>query len=58
MDYSKKLIAILKKKKLSLSFAESCSGGYVSFLITKVPGCSEVFKGSAVVYSLYKKCII
>jgi len=55
MDYSKKLVAALKKRKLSLSLAESCSGGYASFLITKVPGCSEVLKGSVVVYSLETK---
>src|SRR5690606_2744238 len=32
------------------AFAESCSGGYLSHLITTIPGCSEYFKGSIVCY--------
>lgn len=50
-----KLISILKEKKLSLALAESCSGGYASYLITKIPGCSKVFKGTIVTYSLDSK---
>ncbi len=50
-----KLISILREKKLSLALAESCSGGYASYLITKIPGCSKVFKGAIVVYSLDSK---
>lgn len=45
---------ILKKcreKSLTLSFAESCTGGYVSSLFTDIPGYSDVFMGSAVTYS-------
>ncbi|MFA7676548.1 MAG: CinA family protein [Candidatus Omnitrophota bacterium] len=57
-NVSEKLIRLLKNKKLSLAIAESCSGGYVSYLITKTPGSSEVFKGSVIVYSLYSKSIL
>lgn len=39
------------KKKLSFTFAESCTGGLSSSKITDVPGCSEVFNGSLVTYS-------
>ena len=41
---------ILREKKLTLSIAESCTGGYLSHLITSVPGCSDYFLGSMVPY--------
>ncbi|CAN5336109.1 competence/damage-inducible protein A [soil metagenome] len=40
----------LRSKKLTLSVAESCTGGYLSHLITSVPGCSDYFLGSIVPY--------
>lgn len=51
----KKLITALKNKKLTLALAESCSGGYASYLLTKTPGASTVFKGSVITYSLETK---
>ncbi|MFY0652375.1 MAG: competence/damage-inducible protein A [Cyclobacteriaceae bacterium] len=42
---------LLKEKGLSIGFAESCTGGYISHLITSVPGSSEYLKGSVVAYS-------
>ena len=42
---------MLRAKKLTLSIAESCTGGYVSHLITSVPGCSDYFLGSMIPYS-------
>ncbi len=41
----------LRQKKLTLSVAESCTGGYVSHLITSVPGCSDYFLGSMIPYA-------
>jgi nicotinamide-nucleotide amidase len=41
----------LKEKKLTLSVAESCTGGYVSHLITSVPGSSDYFLGSMIPYA-------
>ena len=41
----------LRKKKLTLSVAESCTGGYLSHLITSVPGSSDYFLGSMIPYS-------
>lgn len=41
---------ILKEKKLTLSVAESCTGGYISHLITSIAGSSEYFLGSIVPY--------
>ncbi|GAB3949148.1 competence/damage-inducible protein A [Spirosoma harenae] len=42
---------LLKEKNLTLGVAESCTGGYVSSQITKVPGSSAYFWGSIVSYS-------
>ncbi len=35
----------------TITFAESCTGGLLSSLLTKVPGSSNIFKGSLVTYS-------
>ena len=40
-----------KKKKLKISFAESCSGGMLSSAITSVNGSSKVFSLGLVTYS-------
>ena len=42
---------MLLEKKLTLSIAESCTGGYLSHLITSVPGSSAYFQGSMVPYA-------
>ena len=42
---------LLIDKQLTLGIAESCTGGYVSAQITKVPGSSAYFQGSIVSYS-------
>lgn len=42
--------SMLREKKLTLSIAESCTGGYLSHLITSVPGSSEYFLGSMIPY--------
>ena len=39
------------KKALTLSTAESCTGGAISARLTTVPGSSEYFKGSIIAYS-------
>ena len=41
----------LREKKLTLSIAESCTGGYLSHLITSVPGSSDYFLGSMIPYA-------
>ncbi len=41
---------LLKNEGKTLALAESCSGGYVSHLITTVPGSSAYFQGSVVPY--------
>jgi nicotinamide-nucleotide amidase len=42
---------ILREKKLSLSIAESCTGGYLSHLITGIAGSSDYFQGSIIAYA-------
>jgi nicotinamide-nucleotide amidase len=41
----------LREKKLTLSLAESCTGGFLSQIITSVPGCSDYFVGSIIPYA-------
>jgi nicotinamide-nucleotide amidase len=40
----------LREMKASLSIAESCTGGHLSSLFVSIPGASDIFRGSAVVY--------
>ena len=47
----KAILEEMKKAKLTLSTAESCTGGYISHLLTKHAGSSAVFAGGAVAYS-------
>lgn len=47
----KALLNLMEAKKLTLSTAESCTGGYIAHLITQHPGSSKVFEGGAVTYS-------
>lgn len=42
---------LLIEKKLTLSTAESCTGGGIASAITSIPGSSEYFKGSIVAYA-------
>lgn len=42
---------LLKQKGLSLSVAESCTGGIIASRITDISGSSEYFKGGIVSYS-------
>lgn len=42
---------LLKEKTLTLSTAESCTGGYIAHLITSIPGSSDYYTGSTVSYS-------
>jgi nicotinamide-nucleotide amidase len=42
---------MLKLNGKTLAVAESCTGGYISHLITSVPGCSAFYNGSVTAYS-------
>mgnify|MGYP001288190660 CR=1 FL=1 len=41
----------LRKRGLTLSIAESCTGGLLSDRITNIPRCSDYFQGGVVCYS-------
>ena len=51
MKPNKKIVNLLKKKKLKIAFAESCTGGLLSKSITSVSGSSKVFNLGLVAYS-------
>jgi nicotinamide-nucleotide amidase len=44
-------IASLRDRKLTVSFAESCTGGALSAFLTEQAGVSDLFMGSVVSYS-------
>ena len=48
---SQKIVRLLEKKKLKISFAESCTGGLLSSTITQISGSSKVFTIGLVAYS-------
>ena len=47
----KSLIRILTKKKLKISFAESCTGGLLASTITSISGASKIFNLGLITYS-------
>ena len=48
---SQKVVKLLTKKRLKISFAESCTGGLLSSTITSISGSSKVFALGLVTYS-------
>ena len=52
---SQKLVKLLSKRNLRISFAESCTGGLLSSSITSVNGSSKVFTLGLVTYSNQSK---
>ena len=52
------IIKLLKRKKLKISVAESCTGGMLSSAITSVSGASKVFTIGLVTYSNQAKISI
>ena len=51
----KKLTAKLKKNKIKVAVAESCTGGLISYNLTKIPGASKFFMMGIVSYSNISK---
>lgn len=43
--------ALLRERKMTLAVAESCTGGLIGDMITKVPGSSDYFERGLVTYS-------
>ena len=50
-DLPNKVVKKLIKKKLKISFAESCTGGLLSSSITSISGSSKVFNFGFITYS-------
>ena len=50
-NLSLKIVKLLTKKKLKVSFAESCTGGLLASSITSIGGSSKVFNLGLVTYS-------
>ena len=48
---SQKVVKLLIKKNLKISFAESCTGGLLSSSITSISGSSKVFTLGLITYS-------
>lgn len=46
-----KIGEMLRARRLTMGTAESCTGGYIAHLITRVPGSSDYFCGGVVSYS-------
>jgi len=51
----KNLTAKLKKNKIKVAVAESCTGGLISYNLTKIPGASKFFMVGIVSYSNISK---
>ena len=50
-NIANKLVKNLIRKKLKISFAESCTGGMLSSIITSISGSSKVFNLGLITYS-------
>ena len=48
---SQKVVKLLSKKRLKISFTESCTGGLLSSSITSISGSSKVFNLGLITYS-------
>ena len=55
MSLNQKVVSLLKRKKIKISIAESCTGGMLSSTITSVSGSSQVFTLGLVTYSNQSK---
>ena len=55
INLANKVVKKLIKKKLKISFAESCTGGMLSSTITSISGSSKVFDLSFITYSNKEK---
>ena len=52
INYQIKILnEVLRKKKIKIAVAESCSGGLISYNLTKLPGSSKYFIMGVICYS-------
>ena len=50
-ELAREIGALLRKGRLCLAVAESCTGGLLGNLITNVPGSSDYFRGGVIAYA-------
>lgn len=50
-NIAEEIIMTLSKRNLTLSLAESCTGGIIASKITEISGASKVFKGAITAYA-------
>jgi nicotinamide-nucleotide amidase len=55
IELQERIGQILKSKGMTIACAESCTGGYISHLLTSTPGSSDYFIGSCIPYSYEMK---
>ncbi len=51
LERIERIIENFKKKNVKIAVAESCTGGYVSHMITNISGASKIFEIGIVCYS-------
>lgn len=51
-----RLVGDLRRRRLMIATAESCTGGLIAALLTELPGSSDVFERGFVTYSNAAKC--
>ena len=57
-NLNRKVVALLKKKRIKLAIAESCTGGMLSSSITSISGSSKIFNMGLVTYSNMSKNLL
>ena len=57
-NLNRKVVALLKKKRIKLAIAESCTGGMLSSSITSISGSSKIFNMGLVTYSNTSKNLL
>jgi PncC family amidohydrolase len=55
IDTIQKVHSLFKERRLTLSVAESCTGGLICHHITSLPGASAFFEAGIVTYSVFSK---
>jgi nicotinamide-nucleotide amidase len=58
MKLNKKIISLIKRKKMKIAIAESCTGGMLSSAVSSISGSSKVFTMGLVTYSNQAKTSI
>lgn len=58
INLSKAIGGMLRERNETIGTAESCTGGYISHMLTSVPGSSDYYKGSVIPYAYELKTLL